>query len=232
MENMEQLRELISKKRRSKNLAREKVSELLKIEGIEYAESSLTRFENGKIKNIRIEILNALCDILDIDKKEAFSLAGLDNKNILCENEGIIMNNKKEIILKVYNFDSSRDGLLSFNDYIEMSQVVDTNEVKEFKNNISVNISGNLMQPFFFEGDKILIKKEELTIWGDLNRKIVLYKLEDKFYLRKVLFIDGKGYLEAFNKDVYGKFEIDYKVKYIGRVVKQFNTRDLSNIEF
>ena len=88
------------------------------------------------------------------------------------------------------------------------------------------------MQPFFFEGDKILIKKEELTVWGDLNRKIVLYKLEDKFYLRKVLFIDGKGYLEAFNKDVYGKFEIDSKVKYIGRVVKQFNTRDLSNIEF
>ena len=69
------------------------------------------------------------------------------------------------------------------------------------------------------------------SLFENLN-KYSYEELENKFYLRKVLFIEGKGYLEAFNKDVYGKFEIDSKVKYIGRVIKQFNIRDLSNIEF
>lgn len=232
MENLEQLRKLITEKRNAKNLARDKVSELLRIKGIEYAESSLSRFENGKIKNIRIEVLNALCDILGIDKKTAFSLAGLDNKGILPESDSFELVSSKEITLKTYNFNSNRDGWVDFNDYMEVSLMIEIDEIEEFKNNIAINILGSAMQPFFFEGDKLLIKKEELTAWGHLNRKIVFYELENKFYLRKVLFMEGKGYLEAFNKDVYGKFEIDSKVKYIGRVVKQFNVRDLSNIEF
>ncbi len=232
MENMEQLRKLVTEKRTTKNLARDKVSELLRMKGIEYAESSLSRFENGKIKNIRIEVLNALCEILGIDKRTAFNLAGLDNEGILSESDSFELVNSKEVILKAYNFDSNRDGRVDFNNYTEVSLMLNISKIEEFKDNIAINILGNSMQPFFFEGDNLLIKKEELTTWGDLNRKIVFYELENKFYLRKVLFIEGKGYLEAFNKDVYGKFEIDSKVKYIGRVIKQFNIRDLSNIEF
>ena len=205
MENMEQLRKLITEKRNSKNLARDKISELLRLKGIEYGESSLSRFENGKIKNIRIEVLNALCDILGIDKKTAFSLAGLDNKDLLYENKSFSIIDTKEVILKAYNFDSNRDGRVDFDNYVEVSLLSEVDELEELENNIAINVLGDAMQPFFFEGDNLLIKKEPLIAWGDLNRKIVFYEFENKFYLRKVLFVEGKGYLEAFNKDVYGK---------------------------
>lgn len=232
MRNMDQLRKLVTEKRMAKNLARDKISELLKMKGIEYAESSLSRFENGKIKNIRIEVLNALCDILNIDKKTAFSLAGLDNKNLIPENENFEIINGKEITIKAFNFDSERDGRVDSKNYKEVSFVVRLNEVEEFERNIAVNILGNAMKPFFFEGDNLLIKKEQFVSWEELNKRIVFYEYNGISYLRRVVFVEGKGYLEAFNRDVYGKIEINSEMKYVGRIIKQFNIRDLSNTEF
>ena len=88
------------------------------------------------------------------------------------------------------------------------------------------------MQPYFYEGDTLLIEKEEFESWQELDRKIVLYEFEGETYVRKVLFEGGKGHLVAFNSRVYGNIEMNNEIKYIGRVRKQINIRNLDGIEF
>ena len=64
MKDEQKLRKIISEKRIQKGYSRDKVSEMLKLKGINYAESSISRYENGDIKNIKIDVLSGLCEIL------------------------------------------------------------------------------------------------------------------------------------------------------------------------
>ena len=195
MENMEQLRKLISKKRRDKNLVREKVSELLKIEGIEYAESSLTRFENGKIKNIRIEILNALCDILDIDKKEAFSLAGLDNKTILNE----FSNEEDFIRVPLYRFTSAGKGYINFDEVV--NKIVLPRLINKVdKNSFCVAVKGVLMIPYYNDGDIIVINPDYCAEIELLNEKECVIDYNGERSLKRLLFNNGDLILKSFNE--------------------------------
>ena len=77
MEDKEKLRKIIGDTRKKKNIARDKVSELLKRKGVDYAESSLLRYENGQIKTIRAEVIKGLSEILGLNVVEMYKLAGL-----------------------------------------------------------------------------------------------------------------------------------------------------------
>ena len=77
MEDKEKLRKIIGDTRKEKNIARDKVSELLKRKGVDYAESSLLRYENGQIKTIRAEVIKGLSEILGLNVVEMYKLAGL-----------------------------------------------------------------------------------------------------------------------------------------------------------
>nr|DAJ53904.1 MAG TPA: structural protein [Caudoviricetes sp.] len=81
MEDKEKLRKIIKETRLQKNIARDKISELLKIRGIKYAESSLSRYENGITESIKAEVLKGISDILGLDVIEMYKLAGLLNEN-------------------------------------------------------------------------------------------------------------------------------------------------------
>jgi len=81
MEDKEKLRKIIKETRIQKNIARDKISELLKIRGIKYAESSLSRYENGITESIKAEVLKGISDILGLDVIEMYKLAGLLNEN-------------------------------------------------------------------------------------------------------------------------------------------------------
>lgn len=81
MEDKEKLRKTIRETRKNKNIAREKVSELLKLKGIDYAESSLLRYENGQTVSIRAEVIKGLSEILGLNVIEMYKLAGLINDN-------------------------------------------------------------------------------------------------------------------------------------------------------
>lgn len=76
MENKNELRKLLMETRQNKNISRDKISELLRLKGIEYAESSLQRFETGKTEKIRAEVLKGLSEILGIDIRRLYILAG------------------------------------------------------------------------------------------------------------------------------------------------------------
>jgi len=81
MEDKEKLRKIIKETRLQKNIARDKISELLKIRGIKYAESSLSRYENGITESIKAEVLKGISEILGLDVIEMYKLAGLLNEN-------------------------------------------------------------------------------------------------------------------------------------------------------
>ena len=81
MEDKEKLRKILKETRLQKNIARDKISELLKIRGIKYAESSLSRYENGITESIKAEVLKGISEILGLDVIEMYKLAGLLNEN-------------------------------------------------------------------------------------------------------------------------------------------------------
>ena len=81
MEDKEKLRKIIKETRLQKNIARDKISELLKKRGIKYAESSLSRYENGITESIKAEVLKGISEILGLDVIEMYKLAGLLNEN-------------------------------------------------------------------------------------------------------------------------------------------------------
>lgn len=80
MEDKEKLRKIIRDTRLQKNIARDKISELLKQKGIKYAESSLSRYENGITESIKAEVLKGISEILGLNLVEMYKLAGLLNK--------------------------------------------------------------------------------------------------------------------------------------------------------
>ena len=104
MEDKNKLRDIIFSTRKNKNIARDKISELLKIKGIEYAESSLQRYETGTTEAIRAEVLKGLCEILGLDTIEMYKLAGfIDNDidiNRLTSREKIHLNNNIQLMLE------------------------------------------------------------------------------------------------------------------------------------
>ena len=79
MEDKEKLRKIIRDTRLQKNIARDKISELLKQKGIKYAESSLSRYENGITESIKAEVLKGISEILGLNLVEMYKLAGLLN---------------------------------------------------------------------------------------------------------------------------------------------------------
>lgn len=80
MEDKEKLRKIIRDTRLQKNIARDKISELLKQKGIKYAESSLSRYENGITESIKAEVLKGISEILGLNLVEMYKLAGLLNE--------------------------------------------------------------------------------------------------------------------------------------------------------
>ena len=80
MEDKEKLRKIIKETRLQKNIARDKISELLKQKGIKYAESSLSRYENGITESIKAEVLKGISEILGLNLVEMYKLAGLLNE--------------------------------------------------------------------------------------------------------------------------------------------------------
>ena len=136
-------------------------------------------------------------------------------------------------LLKIYNFISNSDGRVNFSNYKEMEFML-TKEVLEIaKNGFIFEVTGEMLLPFFSENDIIVFKKEELETWQELDSKLILIKLDEDYYLRKLYFEDGEPYLYAFNDRLYPKIQINKqkKVEYIGKLEMQL-FRSVKNIKF
>ena len=77
------------------------------------------------------------------------------------------------------------------------------------------------------------LPKEEFTKWENLDSKLILVKLDDVYYVRKLYFEDGEPYLHSFNDRLYPKIRISdiKKVEYIGKLDSQLY-RDMRKVTF
>ncbi len=227
--------------RRERDLTGKEIGEKLGV-----SKAFVAKMESG-IKNPSDELLESFFDsyrISDKSKLEIREMVALDKSPELIQKKYISMKNKtketdnydieegKKISIKVFEYDTSKTGRVNLDKFTEESFMLDSQISNELEDGMVIKVKGNYMQPHFYEGDMLLIETEKFESWQELDKKIVLYRLEEEIYIRKVLFEKGKGYLVAFNINHYENIEIKENIEYIGKLRKQINIRNLDDIEF
>lgn len=227
--------------RRERDLTGKEIGEKLGV-----SQAFVAKMESG-IKNPSDELLESFFDsyrISDKSKLEIREMVALDKSPELIQKKYMNMKNKtketdnydieegKKISIKVFEYDTSKTGRVNLDKFTEESFMLDSQISNELEDGMVIKVKGNYMQPYFYEGDILLIETEKFESWQELDKKIVLYKLEEEIYIRKVLFEKGKGYLVAFNNNHYENIEITKDIEYIGKLRKQINIRNLDDIEF
>lgn len=138
----------------------------------------------------------------------------------------------KEYKLKVYDFISGNDGRINLNEYEKMEFPFNAERKKIVVDNSCVfKVVGDNMKPYFFENDIIYFLKEEFSGWEKFNRKLLLVKIEEDYFIRKIFFVKGKAFLFSFNEDVHPEKEITDNVKFVGILKGQLN-RNVEKIIF
>ena len=134
--------------------------------------------------------------------------------------------------MRVYNFISDGDGIINFDKY-ENIEFPFNEEDKEriLKNSYVFKVLGENMQPFFIDNDIIYFTKKKFEGWEKLDRKLILVKIENDYYIRKIYFQKGKAFLFSFNENVYPEKEITDKVEFIGVLAGQLK-RYVEKIKF
>jgi len=205
MEDKEKLRKIIGDTRKKKNIARDKVSELLKRKGVDYAESSLLRYENGQIKTIRAEVIKGLSEILGLNVVEMYKLAGLIEEKDFPKSNAEPSNVTDEVFesfvrIPLYGMASAGNGLIeSEESNIEYINIPKRNgNVK--KSDFATKVKGDSMEPYYHNGDIIVVDVSNQDI-RTLNGKEALIFYEDKKYLKIVYFEPGTGnlFLKSYN---------------------------------
>ena len=205
MEDKEKLRKIIGDTRKKKNIARDKVSELLKRKGVDYAESSLLRYENGQITTLRAEVITGLSEILGLNVVEMYKLAGLIEEKDFPKGNAEPSNVTDEVFesfvtIPLYGMASAGNGLIeSEESNIEYINIPKLNgNVK--KSDFATKVKGDSMEPYYHNGDIIVVDVSNQDI-RTLNGKEALIFYEDKKYLKIVYFEPGTGnlFLKSYN---------------------------------
>ena len=138
----------------------------------------------------------------------------------------------KEYELKVYNFITDSDGKINVNEYENIKMFLDEENKKNIiDNGFVVKIIGNNMQPYFFEGDIVSFLKKKFESWQSLDSKLVLVKIKNDFFIKKIFFQNGKAFLFSFNERLYPEFEIDDTVNFVA-VLKSQLQRNIEKFKF
>ena len=135
--------------------------------------------------------------------------------------------------LKIYSFISNGDGRVNFSTYKEMELMVTNENLEIIKNGFIFEVIGEMLMPYFSENDIIVFSKGEFKTWQELDSKLILVKLDEEYYLRKLYFENGEPFLCAFNDRLYPKIQISKqkKIEYIGELEMQL-VRSVKNLKF
>ncbi len=64
-----------------------------------------------------------------------------------------------------------------------------------------------------------------------MDSRLILVKINDEMYIRKLFFAEGKPFLFSFNDRLYSKIEVNNEVEYIGQLDFQLE-RNVRKLEF
>ncbi len=134
--------------------------------------------------------------------------------------------------VKIYNFISENDGMINFNEFEEIEIPLNTEDKNIIlKNGYIFRVLGEYAQPYFYQDDLIVFTKEKFNSWQILDRRLILVKINEKYYLKKVFFDNGEAYLHCFNERLYPKIKIDENIEFIAILYSQIK-RHIEKIKF
>ena len=134
--------------------------------------------------------------------------------------------------LKTYLFQSAGSGEIDLDSYEEIEYPLPVEVGKKIqKNGYVFKVQGENMKPNLLENDIIVFYKEEFQGWEAVDSRLILVEKNDKMFMRKLFFDEGKPFLVSFNPRLYPKLEVTEDTKYIGQLSQQLD-RIVTKIEF
>ena len=195
----------------------------------------INNMEKGT-KPIPESMLEKMILILGADEKDIAEL----RKNII---EGNLPKALKKTVFKnitdktkifkhkVYKFDTDSEGIIDIHQYREEQFMLDA-DIKE--SSLIIEVMGKGLEPFFYEGDRLLFESENFQNWTKINKKLIAFKFGEKYMIRKVKFDKKKPYLLAIDAEVYEDIDVSEHEKellYIGQLSRLLD-RNLKNMIF
>ena len=153
--------EILKNARESKGYTYRQVQNFLNNKGIKYDHSNVKRLEDGEKTRIPIKVLNALCDIYNLDKVKMFNLAGAELNEESAENKHVF---------RVYILDTAGNGGII--DECKEAVFVLSADFRPEKETFVLEIIGNYLEPELRHKDKVLVQKITVKEWKELNNRI------------------------------------------------------------
>ncbi|MBC2855453.1 transcriptional regulator, XRE family protein [Cetobacterium sp. 2A] len=167
--------------------------------------ADLSRIENGKKKKINPIYLKELSKILKLNQIELFSTAGfIDRDYINTEELNIKQSNKKDYIIEQIKdpikmitipvFESVAAGI----GVIPDAQPIDYISIPEMSGeSVAIKVKGDSMEPTFYSGDLIVLKKEVEISIGEIG--VFLNKSTGESVVKRLKNKNGTYILESDN---------------------------------
>nr|DAP31794.1 MAG TPA: Repressor protein CI [Caudoviricetes sp.]DAR69318.1 MAG TPA: Repressor protein CI [Caudoviricetes sp.] len=223
-----EINDLIFKIRKDSNFTIEEMAKRLEI-----STSYVNEIEKGRRK-ISKKIYNKLIGKFPDYKKElerTYLISILSNTDIKTKIEV-----PKSVKLPVYGLASAGNGEIDAEHY-EMREFLLPSDFKMPRGLFVLEIDGDSMEPVLYDRDKVLVDPNlcptSIEGWKNLNKKITIVSIDDKRFVKKVVFKKGKMFLYSFNEDLYPELEIkEYEEIYCVGVVSKLIQRDMISINF
>ncbi|MCP1226603.1 XRE family transcriptional regulator [Sebaldella sp. S0638] len=160
------------------------------------SKSDLSRIENGLRKNINPFYLKSLAklyrkNVLEFHKKLDF----IDDETTMNE----IPKDENSMILPIYGFASAGKGYINFDEEVKEIVLPKLNN-KISKNSFCTIVKGESMEPYYNDGDIIVVNPDYCMEIELLNKKECVIDYDGERYLKRLLFDNGDLILRSYNE--------------------------------
>lgn len=191
MNKIEKVSDEIRKRREELGYYQEDVVEKLKKEGVDISISALSRIESGERQKLDSNLLIALSKIL---KKDFIEMLGHNPRKQQSNVTDEVFNSF--IRIPIFGMASAGNGLIESVENIEKIEYISLPKLNGNikKDDFATRVSGDSMEPYYHDGDVIIVDTGFFNIRTLNNKEALIYYGEEK-YIKKVVFEEGTGNL-------------------------------------
>lgn len=157
--------------------------------------ADLSRIENGKKKKINPLYLKELSNILKLNQIELFNIAGfIDDKYAIKENLMIeqLKDPMKMMLIPIFSSVAAGMGYIPEADPIDFLSIPETSGEC-----IGIRVKGDSMEPTFYDGDIVVLKKDVEVSLGEIG--VFINKSTGESYVKRLKKKNGVYVLESDN---------------------------------
>ena len=201
-----------------------RASEELENIDIKYSHTSIQRLEKGTIKKIPIDIINGMIIIYNLDQRKTYELAGIKENSTISDIE-----DAEQLELPVYGIASAGNGALDFEVILENFTLPIGYKIPI--GSFIVKVSGDSMEPNFYNGDRIIVDATQCKEWQNLEGYVVIVQINEERFIKVVRFNNFIPEFHSLNK-FFPPIEVKKGdvVKCVGVVTKIFD-REVGRIK-